>query len=164
VAFTAVTLLPRLPFPSSTVPVPAFFSGSGVASLPEGSVALVAPFAHDGPSDATMLWQAEAQMRFRMPEGYFIGVRPNGVRADGPRPSATGNAMIDIQRGRGAPAMTPELRRRLLEELAGWRVRTVLVGPMPHREGMIRFVSSLLNGPPRQMGGVLIWRVDPEPA
>jgi hypothetical protein len=161
-ALSAVALLPRLPFPSSTVPVPAFFSGSGVASVPEGSVALVAPFAHDGPSAATMLWQAESQMRFRMPEGYFIGVRANGVRADGPRPSATGTAMIDIQRGRGVPPLTPELRRRLLDELAGWQVRTVLVGPMPHRDGMVRFVSSLLKGPPRQVGGVLVWRIDPE--
>jgi len=162
VALSAVTLLPRLPFPSSTVPVPAFFSGSGVASVPEGSVALVAPFAHDGPTSSTMLWQAEAEMRFRMPEGYFIGVRANGVRADGPRPSATASAMLAIQRGRDAPRLTPELRSRLLGELAVWQVETVLVGPMPHRDGMVRFVSSLLKGPPRQMGGVLIWRLRPE--
>jgi hypothetical protein len=161
-AVSAVTLLPRLPFPSSSVPVPAFFSGSGVASLPQGSVALVAPFAHDGPTASSMLWQAEAEMRFRMPEGYFIGVRPNGVRADGPRPSATAAAMIAIQRGRDVPELTPELRTRVLGELTGWRVETVLVGPMPHRDGMVRFVSSLLNGPPRQMGGVLIWRLRPE--
>ena len=158
-AVSAVTLLPRLPFPSSPVPVPAFFSGSGVASLPQGSVALVAPFSHDGPTAASMLWQAEAGMRFRMPEGYFIGVRPNGVRADGPRPSATAAAMIAIQKGHDLPRLTPELRTRLLDELAGWQVEAVLVGPMPHREGMVRFVSSLLNGPPRQMGGVLIWRL-----
>ncbi|MGH7749684.1 MAG: hypothetical protein ACREQ5_33695, partial [Candidatus Dormibacteria bacterium] len=158
-ALVALTLLPSLPFPSATVGVPAFFTGSGVASVPEGSVALVAPFTHDGPTATPMLWQAEAQMRFRMPEGYFVGVRSNGVRADGPRPSITGSVMIAIQRGRGAPPLTPRLRTQLIGELDRWRVSTVLVGPMANMERMAGFVTSLLNQPPKHVGGVLVWRL-----
>jgi hypothetical protein len=158
-ALTVVTLLPRLPFPSTAVGVPAFFRGDGVASLPAGSVALVAPFAHDGPSDPAMLWQAESEMRFRMPEGYFVGVRGNGVRSDGPHLSATGSAMIAIQSGHAAPALTPRLRTQVMDELCRWEVRTVLVGPMAHEQRMTTFVSALLGRPPTRVGGVLVWRL-----
>ena len=159
-ALTAVALLPELPFPSTAIGVPDFFRGGGVAALPQGSVALVAPFSHDGPTDTPMLWQAEARMRFAMPEGYFVGVRPGGIRADGPRPSATGSVMIDIQGGRGAPALTPPLRSRLIGELRRWQVRTVLVGPMANEDGMASFVTSLLHRSPRRVGGVWVWSLE----
>ena len=159
-ALTAIAFLPSLPFPSTPVGVPDFFRGGGVAALPQGSVALVAPFSHDGPTDSPMLWQAEARMRFAMPEGYFVGVRSGGIRADGPRPSATGSVMIAIAGGRGAPALTPPLRSRLIGELRRWQVRTVLVGPMEHEDRMASFVTSLLRSSPRRVGGVWVWTVE----
>jgi hypothetical protein len=151
-----VTLAPRLPFPSSAVEVPSFFTGTGVAAVPPGSVVLVAPFVHDGPSDPPMLWQAVADMRFSMPEGYFIGVRPGGVRVDGPRRSLTASLMIAIQSGH-TPRLTPPLRSRVIAELGRWHVGTVIVGPMPHEDLMHRFVTDLLATSPRKVGGVLVW-------
>ena len=72
---TALALAPLIP--QSTHPithdvVPAFFSGDGVHRIPDGSVALIAPFVpyhnHDGPYSRAMLWQSTAGMRFRMPK------------------------------------------------------------------------------------------------
>jgi hypothetical protein len=150
------TLAPRLPFPSSPVEVPPFFTGTDVLAVPPGSVALVAPFVHDGPSDPPMLWQAVADMRFSMPEGYFIRVRPGGVRVDGPRRSLTASLMIAIRSGH-TPRLTPPLRSRVITELRRWQVATVIVGPMPHEDRMRRFVTDLLATSPRAVGGVLVW-------
>jgi hypothetical protein len=94
-----------------------------------------------------------------MPEGYFVGVRGNGVRSDGPHLSATGSAMIAIQSGHAAPALTPRLRTQVMDELCRWEVRTVLVGPMAHEQRMTTFVSALLGRPPTRVGGVLVWRL-----
>jgi hypothetical protein len=157
-ALTALSLLPRLPFPSTPVAVPPFFQGAGVASLPAGTVALVAPFTHDGPSDEPMLWQAVADMRFQMPEGYFVRVVRSGTRSDGPPPSLTSTVMIAIQAGGAAPRLTPRLRTRLMADLSRWQVRSVIVGPMPHQAEMRSFVTQLLGAPPQRFGGVLLWR------
>jgi hypothetical protein len=160
-ALTGVTLLPALPFPSTSVPVPPFFRQGGNASLPTGSVALVAPFAHDGPSDDPMLWQAVAGMGFRMPEGYFVRRGGGRWRSDGPAPSATSAAMIGIQDGGAPPAVTAGLRRRLMADLARWRVQSVIVGPMAHQAEMRGFVTQLLERAPQSVGGVLLWRLSP---
>lgn len=160
-ALTAVTLLPALPFPSTAAPVPRFFQGGGVASLPEGSVALVAPFSHDGTSDDPMLWQAVAGMRFRMPEGYFVRHGGGRWRDDGPPPSTTSTVMIGIRDGGPPPAVTAGLRRRVMAELSGWRVQSVIIGPMERQAAMRAFVTQLLERPPQSVGGVLLWRLPP---
>jgi len=153
-------LLPALPFASLGVRVPSYFTAAGVQSLPSGSVVLVAPFVSNGDFVEPMVWQAAADMRFKMPEGYFI--RPNDQaadRADGPQPTVTSQAMAGIAVHGGTPEITDDLRSAVLHDLAHWKVDTVLVGPMPHRTAMERFFTAILGRQGERRDGVLVWHL-----
>lgn len=152
-----VSLLPDLSYPSTKVNVPRFFSDDAVRVVPDGSVALIAPFQQLYPADP-MLWQAEADMRFRMPQGYFFAPDENGKPRYGAPFSVLSVKMYDIQAGRPAPLVTPELRMSLVQDLAVRQVQTVIVGPMPHQEEMVRFFSLLLGEPPEQFDDVFVWQ------
>ncbi|MDQ6713146.1 MAG: hypothetical protein M3Z28_08145 [Candidatus Dormibacteraeota bacterium] len=145
-------LTPHIPFPAAPVEVPTFFTGSGVRQIPQGSVALVLPYARLANSSA-MLWQAASDMRFRMPESYALLPGPSFSSP----PTATGFLMRAIELGDQPPAPTDDLRRQVLGDLRAWDVRTILVGPMPYRQRMIAFFSWLTGTAPQENGGVSIW-------
>ena len=149
-----VPLIPRQPFPTMPLAVPSFFSTPAlVDQVPSGSVALVAPFAYDWRLAVPMLWQSEAGMRFRMPEGFAWIPGPSYV----PHRSALGDAMAGIAKSGSAPAMTSEARRGYSHDLLAWQVQTVMVGPMANQDQMVRFFTDLLGRPPSQEGGVFVW-------
>jgi len=154
IAAALLPLIPRLPFPAEPVEVPSFFTGGGVRQLPQGSVALVLPYARLANSSA-MFWQAQANMRFRMPEAYALLPGPSFSSP----PTATGSLMRMIELGEGPPALTDDLRRQVLGDLGAWKVQAIIVGPMPYRERMIAFFTWLTGTTPRQDGGVYIWRL-----
>jgi hypothetical protein len=151
-----VPLLPRSPAPSTSLAVPPFFT-QAVRRIPQGGVSLVAPFAHYPPSVAPMLWQAQSGMRFRMPEGYFVGADAAGRAQFGPTETPVSQAMEAIQAGAPPPPLTPARRAVLVAILRRWGVRTVLVGPMDHQATMVAFFSALLGHRPTPNGGVLAW-------
>ena len=167
VAVCVVFLLPALPWPSSPNPVPAFFTGSAVKRIPQGFVALVAPFSTapgfqkgPGQDSATypMLWQMESGMWFRMPEGGLIVPDVNGAPSGGrPPQSVTQSTMIAIQQGGPAPSLSDDLRGQISGELDRWKVQTVVVGPMYNQAAMIDFFSALIGRPPEQLDGVFVW-------
>ena len=147
-------LIPRLPFPAEPVDIPSFFTGGGVRQLPQGSVALVLPYARLANSSA-MVWQAAADMRFRMPEAYALLPGPSFSSP----PTATGSLMRMIELGEEPPALTDDLRHQVRADLAAWKVEAIIVGPMPYRERMIAFFTWLTGATPGQDGGVSIWRL-----
>jgi dolichyl-phosphate beta-glucosyltransferase len=150
VAVALLPLAPRLPYQSTGFQVPAFFAPDGaVARVPEGSVMLVAPVTTYADVDA-MLWQASAGMRFRMPEGYVFV--PAGVNTP---PSATAEALEAVAAGRPPPAASADAAIR--SELAGWHVRTVVVGPMPNRDATVALLTGVLGRPPESVQGVSVW-------
>jgi hypothetical protein len=157
VALALLALLPRSPAPSTPLDVPPLFASSAAGRIPPGSVALVAPFAHYPPTVAPMLWQAMSGMRFRMPEGYFVGADAAGRAQFGPSATPLSQAMEAIQAGRPPPPPTPAVHAVLVGILRGWRVQTVLVGPMGHQATMVGFFTTLLGRPPTPVGGVLAW-------
>jgi hypothetical protein len=167
VAVSLLTLLPAVPWPATPNPVPEFFSGAGVARIPAGSVALVAPFTtapgfQPGPgqdsSNYPMLWQLASRMRYRMPEGSLIVPDVDGTPTGGrPPASTTQSVMIAIQRGGQAPNATPDLKASVGTDLDRWQVRTVIVGPMYNQVAMVGFFTSLLGREPQSVGGVLVW-------
>jgi hypothetical protein len=150
-------LLPRSPAPSTPLAVPPFFASRDVLRVPPGSVVLVAPFAHYPPTVAPMLWQAMSGMRFRMPEGYFVGTDTAGRAQFGPSATPLSRAMEAIQAGGPPPPTTPTVRAVLVGILRGWRVQNVLVGPMGHQSTMVGFFTALLGRRPTLVGGVLAW-------
>ena len=150
VALALAPLAPSLPFPVLEIRTPAYFTAEAT-SLPAGSTALVAPYARGGSADA-MLWQAEAGMRFRMPEGYAFVPGPSLS----PPPSVLGARMIEVEEHGGA-GIDPELRQAMREDLARWRVETVIVGPMAHQPDMVAFFADLLQRVPVKHGGVYLF-------
>jgi hypothetical protein len=151
-------LAPPQPFqPSPVVATPAFFTGEAVRALPRDGVALVVPFPRRGRVNVAMVWQAEAGMWFKMPGGYFVGPDPGGgTRHDAPS-TTTSIVLNRIQRGGRPPELTPALRRRIATDFATWRVASVVLGPMEHREAMGGFLTDLLGRPPATSGGVALW-------
>jgi hypothetical protein len=149
-------LWPAHPVPAQKVSTPPFFTSSAVRELPRDGVALVLPFPY-GSSEA-MTWQAEADLWFRMPGGYFIGPRPDG----GPRfyatPTPASKAFNRIRVGRPPPKLTAKMRQALAGDFVRWRVSNVVVGPMPNRAVMVGFLTELLGRPPRRVDGVYLWR------
>lgn len=152
-----VLLLPLLPYPTTPSSTPAFFTSASVHRIPEGSTALVLPYSHDPWSSSAMLWQAEAGMRFTMPEGYFIGPGDGGRALPGPRPTELSADLLTIESGGAAPRLDGATRTRLLGQLRAWGVSTVLVGPMSHADAEVAFVRDLLGLAPQTAGDVAVW-------
>jgi hypothetical protein len=149
VALALIPLIPILPYRSSPEPVPSYFTGTAVSRIPAGSVALVVPLSLNNDGRA-MLWQASAQMRFRMPEGYAI--IPEIV----PPKSRLSAKVLDVAYGEPV-ALSDSDRLLMLTELFDWRVKTVIVGPMVNEQSEIQLFTSLLNQEPQQSDGVYIW-------
>jgi hypothetical protein len=160
VAAAVVLLLPRFDFPASAHQDPAFFNAGGdVQRIPAGSDVLVAPFVARGDDVDPEAWQVLAGMRFRMPSGYFLQPDPadHASHLIGPMRRPLSQAMIDIYDGQAPPPLTPGLRAALDRDLGYWRVRAVVVGPMPHRDAMVAFLTALLGAPPQEDQGVEFW-------
>jgi hypothetical protein len=161
-AVVLLPLLPRLTVPTTPDGTPAFFRSAAVDAVPEDSVALVAPFARDTNTSASVLWQAEADMRFKMPSGYALGPDSNGNFSYLPIPTELSRTMERIQQGRGAPPLDPSTRATLVADLVAKDVGSVIVGPMDNRAAMVAFFRELLRSDPVEVGGVQLWpRVDP---
>jgi hypothetical protein len=147
-----VPLIPNLPFPSTADATPAFFD-DGARAFPAGSVALVAPLASiSGGTTRAMLWQARADLRFRMPEGVVIA--PHGHRP--PALDELADRLAAIGRGERAPPGYAAMRCALAEEGIDW----VVVGPMSYGlERTVEFFQALLGRRPVDAGGVAYWSV-----
>ncbi len=151
-------LVPRLPYLTTTIQDPAFFTSRGQASrMPEGSVALIAPVVTFSNVEA-MRWQATSGMRFRMPEGYLFvpAPPPAGSRLLAP-PSVTTNALIEARDGRTTAVGDARVRQSIRAELAAWNVRTVVLGPMVNQDAAVALLTWALGRPPEAVGGVYVW-------
>jgi hypothetical protein len=153
-----VFIAPPRPLSSRNVQVPTFFATSAVRTLPQDAVTLVVPFPRKGIRNEAMLWQAEAGMWFKMPGGYFAWTDPAGTTRREATPTRTSITLARIQRGVRPPALTPALRRAIAEDFATWRVDSVLLGPMDHREAMTGFLTELLGRPPETVEDIQLWR------
>jgi hypothetical protein len=142
--------------PTMSLPQPAYFTGSGVAELPEGRPVLVLPYTSPGPRwNEPVLWQALAGLRFRMREGYFL--MSNGQRRSfSPALTPLTRELSAIQAGRQFPR-TPLRRARLYRDLAGMHLAAIVSGPSPAAEAERDFITWLLGRPPQRVGGVDLW-------
>jgi hypothetical protein len=136
--------------------VPEFFS-SGARGVPKGTVALVAPFPRDTSTSEPMLWQAAADMRYRMPAGYALGPDRSGRFSYLPEPTELSRTMERIQQTGELPDLTTVERAALEVDLRRSGVAVVIVGNMPKRPAMILFFTELLERPPERVDDVDIW-------
>jgi hypothetical protein len=155
VALSVAALFPAVPFLTSPVTAPGFFSrSSDLRALPEGSVVLVAPFAVVGLADA-MYWQAKTGMWFRMPEGEAFVPSPHPLY---PPPSATEFALVRLADG-SVPlaAIDAGVPSEIRDDLRRWHVEAIVVGPMPHRDEAVALFSAVLGRAPSAGDGVEVW-------
>jgi hypothetical protein len=143
---------------SAPVRVPSFFTSSRVKEIPDGSIALIAPWTTDPGNTAPEVWQAFAHFRFRLASGYaYVPIDHGGVssgRFQDPLESAL------WQMGHGTPApdlANPAIRAQMRGLLHQHRIATVIVGPMDFQEPMLRFMTTLIGRPPERVGGVYLW-------
>ena len=149
----AAFLFPRIPlYPATYVDVPDLFR------LPCGaqditSPALVVPLASVTDAKA-MLWQAEACMSYKMPEGYAYG------QGKGPWPSPTvlAVALVGIEESGRAPAVTPAFQAQARRVLLQQGIKTVVVGPCRHQREALTFLAEVLGRSPDAVGGAFVWR------
>jgi hypothetical protein len=153
-AASLALLLPVVPYPSTPVVVPAFFAGSTASRIPDGSVALLIPYATRNDARA-MVWQVTTGMRFRMPEAYALNPQPGGALSS-PPPSVTQTQAILVAVGRAAP-LTDTTRQQILSELQSWHVQTVVVGPMNNEQLEVDFFTLVLGRAPDSVDGVFVW-------
>lgn len=156
-AAVGVSVLPALPLPTDSVPVPAFFTSGAAQRLPASGSVLVAPFTTDFTAAAPMVWQASAGMTYRMPGGYAMISDATGAAHQGPLPTALSDALQAIAAGRGAPALSSSTRAQMRADMQRWDVRAALVGPMPHRAEATAFLTALLGCAPQSVDGVDVW-------
>lgn len=162
-AISLILLVPAWPFPASAAPVPEFFRSGMANRIPDGSVALIAPFSRASVNGlAPLAWQAASGMRFRMPEGYIIiqggaEAYQGGGPAPNPPPSVTQTVMRAVEEGDDLAAFTDPQWREMRRELSRWKVQTVIVGPMPNQARMASLFTVLLGHDPSYQGGVYVW-------
>jgi len=147
-----VALIPQVPFRSTQLPVPAYFTSNQIGRIPAGSLVVVAPVARPE-RPWVQLWQAEAGMRFRMEGGYLLVPDAHGHASFSSPLSPAATTVTAIELGATPPfpdaAVASDLRAR--------RVSTVIVGPMAHREQVVALFTRLLGAAPAQTGGVDVW-------
>ncbi len=165
-ALSVAAWIPRWPYPSAPTGVPAYFTSSAVRHIPEGTVTLISPY----PSVAEvqpMLWQAAAQMRFRILGGY--GLFNDGTGAANDFPAVLGPTPVQrflwSQVTGGSPYPTgsvPQFGSVLVSQLrtflARHHVGAVLwtpTGAFPSK--VLQLFVAALGRPSQVTGGVTAW-------
>jgi hypothetical protein len=68
--------------------------------------------------------------------------------------------LLDQIRDKGQlPTLTADQRSAIALDLDFYDASAVIVGPMPHEDVAVAFVSDVLGRGPEQVGGVNLWRL-----
>ena len=123
-------------------------------SLPAGSAALVYPLASPS-NDSSMLWQAMADMRFRMPGGFAVIPGPDGANTFVGQASPLADALGQCE---GGAASVPDFSAaEVRAQLREWQTETVAVVPTEPGAACATSLFTSALGPPQHQGGVLVW-------
>jgi hypothetical protein len=148
-----VPLVPAWPYSAGPASVPAWFTTSAHA-LPAGSAAVIYPIASPS-DDSAMLWQAMADMDFRMPGGFAVFADQDGSASFYGRASPLQAALAACEVGTpSSPALTAA---EVQAQLQQWRARTVVVVPTVPGAACATSLFTSALGQPQQKGGVLVW-------
>lgn len=144
-------LVPSWPYPASAADAPVWFTGAA-RLLPQGSTVLVYPAASPVDADA-MLWQADADLRFKMPGGYAVFAGAGRTATFVSEQSLLRQELADCAVGIRA-VVPPAIVRTQLEQ---WNIDRVAVDPAAEGAGCVAHLLWPALGPPRATGGVWLW-------
>jgi hypothetical protein len=146
-------LVPAWPYSAAPADVPAWFT-SAARSLPAGSAALIYPLA-SSTNDSSMLWQAMADMNFRMPGGFAVIPGPTGANTFEGQATALSGALAQCEGG--ATSVPGFSAADVQAQLREWQTQTVAVVPTAPGAACATTLFTDALGPPQQLGGVLVW-------
>ena len=150
-------LVPAMPYSTEKISTPRYFTSGAVSAIAPGSVALTYPPPSPFTS-ITMVWQANAGLRFRMVGAYMFAQDGHGAFTLAPNHSPTEVLLYDIWAAKPVPAFTPALEGRIRQALADWRVGNVLIAMSEaHSETAVSLFSAVLGRPPQYEQGVAAW-------
>jgi hypothetical protein len=125
--------------------VPAFFHDAHMRDvLPHRGTVLVLPYAVAGQGES-MVWQAEADMDFAMPDGYLSAVTPPNF------------ACWPVEGALRSGVYETAMQGEFLSFLASKDVRAVVIDPAEKRAAQP--LLSALRARPTRSGGVYVYRV-----
>jgi hypothetical protein len=146
-------LVPAWPYAAAPASVPAWFTNDA-RSLPAGSAALVYPLA-SSTNDSAMLWQAMADMEFRMPGGFAVIPGPTGANTFGGQASPLEEALAQCEEGAASvPSFSAQDVRTQLHQ---WHTETVVVVPTAPGAACAAELFTGALGPAQRVGGALVW-------
>jgi hypothetical protein len=148
VAFTFLMMVPNpaASFWATADPVPAFFrDGSSARLLSHNDIVLALPFGQKGMS---MLWQAESGMNFRLAEG-LTGLQPIETRRW---------PIVNVFFG--APDL-PDPATQLKAFIANVGITAIVIDAADPSVAQWKQLFSPLNITPREISGVLFYRIPP---
>ena len=144
-------LVPAWPYASGAADVPSWFT-HGARSIPVGATVVVYPPAD--PSDAAaMVWQAEADFHFQMPQGYAVFATRDKTASFSGRPSSLQEALAACSMGESPGLSAGAIRR----QLARWDTTAVVVVSRAAGSSCARYLFESALGPPDHEGGVVVW-------
>ncbi|WP_242424217.1 hypothetical protein [Frankia sp. EI5c] len=153
----AVMVVPLLPRAHVTTPTatPAFFTGDAVRAIPAGSTALVLPYPYPTRTEA-MLWQADADYRFRIPGCYCTIPGPDGRAVFNAWTDPLNSALVAVEQGRldADTALADPAVRGAFEQLAP---AAIVLGPTPRRAELSRLMTGITGTAPTDVDGVELW-------
>lgn len=159
---TAAALLPILPrqlAATDRAPVPTFISsGHWRECVPDGGVLVPVPLPTAVNPEA-MRWAAQANARFSLPEGFFIGpYGPGGKASMGTWSQPTSKLLNAVARTGLVPTLNASVRRQAQADLRFWRADCVVLPDGPRAAALRATLDGLLfDG--RRVDDVWIWDV-----
>ena len=102
-----------------------------------------------------MLWQAMANMDFRMPGGFAVIPDADGTNTFNGQPSPLEEALAQCEGGAIAPPAFPAAAVRA--QLRQWHTDTVAVVPTAPGAACAATLFTGALGPAHRVGGVLLW-------
>ncbi len=162
-AVSLALLLPSWPWISSTAHVPPLFQPGTTANrtlrvlVPQDSVAVILPPGFTRPDQGyATLWQATAEMSFKMPDGDLFHGDAAGKPTLDPAPSPLWDAVAAVQHGKAPPSSEADLAQ-VRAQLQAIKARAVVIGPMDHQDAAAAYFTLLIGRAPEAMGGTLVW-------
>jgi len=161
-----IPLIPRYPYPSPPISLPAYFTTGAVDAIPAGSVVLTYPYDID-PDNDPMLWQAETGMRFKILGGQASTPGPHGAATSDVAPLPPPElqqlfraAMFGDLKGIGAvaPPFDPATFAAIRRFCVQYDIGTVLLQPLGVEALMVaRYLTAALGRAPAASGGIDVW-------
>jgi hypothetical protein len=158
----AALLVPLIPTPLQTTDpqtVPGFITaGIWRAYVDDGTIVPVPPEPY---SEQTLRWLVAGGLAPRYVDGYFLGPTSAGspVARYGPPDRPTRFLLDEVARSGEVPEITDGDRAVALEDLRFWQADAVVL-PQRHNDvALLATVTSLLQRPAQQIGGVWVWDV-----